>query len=130
MTASLPSVLQIGNRWFPELPAGLERYYYDLVHHLPSAGFEVLGLVLGKAASVTSPGLAAANPASGSYTVSVDSFKPVTINGLSGGGGGGRPATIPELALNWDKQRFSDMKVRKNSFFSPQVLTFTLEIRP
>jgi len=35
-----------------------------------------------------------------------------------------------ELALNWDKQRFSDMKVRKNSFFSPQVLTFTLEIRP
>lgn len=51
------SVLQIGNRWFPELPTGLERYYYDLVRHLPAAGFEVLGLVLGKAAPVSGPGL-------------------------------------------------------------------------
>ena len=41
-----PVVLQVGTRWFPEVRGGLERYYYDLVRHLPAAGFEVLGLVL------------------------------------------------------------------------------------
>lgn len=58
MTGMCPSVLQIGARWFPEVRTGLERYYYDLVHHLPAAGFEVRGLVLARARPSQRDGLA------------------------------------------------------------------------
>jgi glycogen(starch) synthase len=51
-------VLQVGTRWFPEVRGGLERYYYDLVRHLPAAGFDVLGLVLAEAAPcAAAPGI-------------------------------------------------------------------------
>jgi glycosyltransferase involved in cell wall biosynthesis len=52
-----PSVLQIGARWFPEFRTGLERYYYDLVHHLPSTGIEIRGLVLAASPPNGAPGL-------------------------------------------------------------------------
>ncbi len=52
-----PTVLQIGARWFPEVRTGLERYYYDLVRHLPAAGFDVRGLVLASAEPAGEPGL-------------------------------------------------------------------------
>jgi glycosyltransferase involved in cell wall biosynthesis len=39
--------LQIGSGWFPEQPGGLERYFFDLVHHLPSAAVTPVGLVTG-----------------------------------------------------------------------------------
>jgi glycosyltransferase involved in cell wall biosynthesis len=55
MTPS-PVVLQIGNRWFPEAPGGLERYHYDLTRHLPAAGFEVLSLAVARSASMVGPG--------------------------------------------------------------------------
>ncbi len=58
MTPSRPSILQIGARWFPEVPAGLERVYYDLVRHLPKTGFDVDGLVLANSAPGSVPGLA------------------------------------------------------------------------
>jgi len=45
-----PVVLQIGNRWFPESPGGLERYHYDLARHLPAAGFEVLSFAVAQTA--------------------------------------------------------------------------------
>ena len=57
MSATLPAVLQIGARWFPEVHAGLERYYYDLVRHLPAAGFNVHGLVLARSAPGVVPGV-------------------------------------------------------------------------
>ena len=68
-------------------------------------GISVAGGAGGK--PVTSPGLAAANPASGAYTVSTDSFKPATINGGAGAGGGGGggagpSSTAQTLALNSD----------------------------
>jgi glycosyltransferase involved in cell wall biosynthesis len=55
MTA-LPVVLQIGNRWFPETPGGLERYHYELTRHLPAAGFEVLSLAIARSDSLIGPG--------------------------------------------------------------------------
>jgi glycogen synthase len=57
MSAAPPAVLQIGARWFPEVRTGLERYYYDLVRHLPAAGFDVLGLVLARSTPCATPGL-------------------------------------------------------------------------
>jgi glycosyltransferase involved in cell wall biosynthesis len=39
--------LQIGMHWFSEFQGGLERYYYDLVGHLPEARVTVRGLVCG-----------------------------------------------------------------------------------
>lgn len=57
MSPTVPAVLQIGARWFPEVHAGLERYYYDLVRHLPAAGFNVHGLVLARSAPGLAPGL-------------------------------------------------------------------------
>ncbi|MBM3464189.1 MAG: glycosyltransferase family 4 protein [Armatimonadetes bacterium] len=39
--------LQIGMEWFPEEPGGLNRYYMDLIRHLPACGVEVRGLVAG-----------------------------------------------------------------------------------
>ena len=57
MTFSNPTTLQIGARWFPEVRAGLERVYYDLVRHLPDAGFDVRGLVLATAPPSAGPGL-------------------------------------------------------------------------
>lgn len=54
---TLPTVLQIGNRWFPEAPGGLERYHYDLTRHLPAAGFEVLSLAIAGSAGIVPPGV-------------------------------------------------------------------------
>lgn len=39
--------LQVGNGWFPEQSGGLNRYYHELLRHLPAAGVEVTGLVAG-----------------------------------------------------------------------------------
>jgi glycogen synthase len=39
--------LQIGMGWFPEQTNGLNRYYYDLLRHLPQVGVAVRGLVVG-----------------------------------------------------------------------------------
>lgn len=39
--------IQIGKGWFPEEPGGLERYYYELMRHLPHSGVSVRGLVTG-----------------------------------------------------------------------------------
>jgi glycogen synthase len=50
-----PLVLQIGNRWFPEKPGGLERYHYDLARHLPGAGFEVLSFAVAQRAADLDP---------------------------------------------------------------------------
>jgi glycosyltransferase involved in cell wall biosynthesis len=50
-----PTVLQIGNRWFPEAPGGLERYHYDLTRHLPAAGFEVMSLAVAGSAGAVGP---------------------------------------------------------------------------
>ena len=41
--------LQIGMGWFPEQPGGLNRYFFELVRHLPSVGVGVRGLVSGSA---------------------------------------------------------------------------------
>jgi glycosyltransferase involved in cell wall biosynthesis len=54
--SAAPVVLQIGNRWFPEKPGGLERYHYDLARHLPAAGFEVLSLAVAQTADILGPG--------------------------------------------------------------------------
>jgi glycogen(starch) synthase len=43
---TLPT-LQIGMGWFPDEAGGLERYYYDLVRHLPHTGVQVKGVVAG-----------------------------------------------------------------------------------
>jgi len=51
-----PVVLQIGNRWFPESPGGLERYHYDLALHLPAAVFEVLSFAVAQTADFLGPG--------------------------------------------------------------------------
>ncbi len=45
--------LQIGDFWFTEEQSGLSRYYYELLTHLPAAGVESRGLVLGTAAVET-----------------------------------------------------------------------------
>jgi glycosyltransferase involved in cell wall biosynthesis len=39
--------LQVGKGWFPEQSGGLNRYYHELLRHLPSVGVEVTGLVAG-----------------------------------------------------------------------------------
>ena len=39
--------LQVGKGWFPEQSGGLNRYYHELLRHLPAAGVEVTGLVAG-----------------------------------------------------------------------------------
>jgi hypothetical protein len=39
--------LQIGLGWFPENPGGLDRFFYNLIRHLPAEGVRVSGLVLG-----------------------------------------------------------------------------------
>ena len=39
--------LQLGNDWFDERPGGLNRMYQELIRHLPSAGIDVDGLVVG-----------------------------------------------------------------------------------
>jgi len=51
-----PVVLQIGNRWFPEAPGGLERYHYDLTRYLPAAGFDVLSLAVAQAPDILGAG--------------------------------------------------------------------------
>lgn len=42
------STLQSGMGWFPQQAGGLNRMYYNLLHHLPSAGVDVHGLVTGQ----------------------------------------------------------------------------------
>jgi glycosyltransferase involved in cell wall biosynthesis len=39
--------LQIGDLWFPEAPGGLARMFYELSQHLPHAGIDFQGLVIG-----------------------------------------------------------------------------------
>lgn len=39
--------LQVGKGWFPEQSGGLNRYYHELLRHLPPMGVEVTGLVAG-----------------------------------------------------------------------------------
>jgi glycogen synthase len=39
--------LQVGKGWFPEQSGGLNRYYHELLRHLPATGVEVTGLVAG-----------------------------------------------------------------------------------
>jgi glycogen synthase len=39
--------LQIGMGWFPDEVGGLDRFYYDLVRHLPRTGVQVRGVVAG-----------------------------------------------------------------------------------
>ena len=41
--------LQIGLGWFPEVPSGLDRVYYNCTRYLPQVGVEVRGLVAGSA---------------------------------------------------------------------------------
>ena len=41
------NTLQIGMGWFPEQAGGLNRFYYDCAHHLPTAGVKIRGLVTG-----------------------------------------------------------------------------------
>jgi glycosyltransferase involved in cell wall biosynthesis len=42
--------LQVGMSWFSEQPGGLQRYYQELLKHLPAARVRVRGLVCGTAA--------------------------------------------------------------------------------
>lgn len=41
------NTVQIGMGWFPEQAGGLNRFFYDCVHHLPTAGIDIHGLVAG-----------------------------------------------------------------------------------
>lgn len=41
------TTLQIGMGWFPEHTGGLDRYFFELVRHLPTIGVDVRGLVTG-----------------------------------------------------------------------------------
>lgn len=41
------NTVQIGMGWFPEQSGGLNRFFYDCVHHLPTAGIDIQGLVAG-----------------------------------------------------------------------------------
>ncbi len=51
------ATLQLGMGWFPEAPGGLNRYFYDLLDHLPYSGVLAQGLVMGTdAVSATSGG--------------------------------------------------------------------------
>jgi glycogen(starch) synthase len=49
------SVLQVGAEWFAERGGGLNRYYGDLLRHLPGAGVTYRGLVAGSPAAVSDP---------------------------------------------------------------------------
>ncbi|MHB1310872.1 MAG: asparagine synthase (glutamine-hydrolyzing) [Gemmatimonadaceae bacterium] len=44
--------VQVGMEWFPDEPGGLNRVFFELARHLPAAGVDVRGLVVG------SPGVA------------------------------------------------------------------------
>jgi glycogen synthase len=48
--------LQVGKGWFPEEAGGLNRYYHELLRHLPEAGVRVMGLVTGTEAVWTQSG--------------------------------------------------------------------------
>lgn len=43
-------VLQLGMAWFAEQPGGLDRYYLELLRHLPASGVSLKGLVCGSPA--------------------------------------------------------------------------------
>jgi glycogen synthase len=47
--SALFSTFQIGMGWFPELPGGLDRVYYNLAAHLRRQGVGVYGAVVGSA---------------------------------------------------------------------------------
>lgn len=47
MALTTVDTLQIGIAWFAEHAGGLERYYSELLRHLPQAGVAVQGLVVG-----------------------------------------------------------------------------------
>jgi glycosyltransferase involved in cell wall biosynthesis len=48
-TPALPALrsLQLGQFWFAESPGGLDRYYSELIRHLPDAGVSCRGFVIG-----------------------------------------------------------------------------------
>lgn len=46
--------VQLGKEWFSEQSGGLNRYYAELVRHLPAQGVDVSGLVVGSEARVAS----------------------------------------------------------------------------
>jgi glycogen synthase len=46
--------VQLGKEWFSEQSGGLNRYYAELVRHLPAQGVDVTGLVAGSEARVAS----------------------------------------------------------------------------
>ena len=50
------SALAIGNVWFAENPGGLDRVYMELARHLPAAGVDLRGLVVGSAAVAAQSG--------------------------------------------------------------------------
>ncbi|MDA8259954.1 MAG: glycosyltransferase family 4 protein [Betaproteobacteria bacterium] len=50
------SALAIGNAWFAEKPGGLDRVYMELARHLPAAGVDQRGLVVGSAAVAAQSG--------------------------------------------------------------------------
>jgi glycogen synthase len=41
--------VQVGMSWFAERPGGLDRYFCELLRHLPAAGVDAHGLVMGSA---------------------------------------------------------------------------------
>lgn len=41
------TTLQIGNQWLQEYDGGLERFYFELLRHLPATGTDYKGLVVG-----------------------------------------------------------------------------------
>lgn len=45
--AQILDCLQLGVGWLPEQTGGLNQYYYDLVHHLPTAGVRCQSLLAG-----------------------------------------------------------------------------------
>ena len=64
-------VLQLGMSWFAEKPGGLDRYFSELLEHLPEAGVTGRGIVMGsKRVSVETDGniIAAAEPRSFLWT--------------------------------------------------------------
>ena len=48
--------LQIGDEWIDERPGGLERYYAELLAHLPGTGTEYRGMVVGSPAVAEATG--------------------------------------------------------------------------